>query len=357
MADINSPKEYLQEALEAVDSLNADRAKMEELGADRARKDRELAALSENIEQEKRKTVESRRSDLEKEFSKKLKAADSQLEKIGERRAKAREAGVKTRVETQTAGFKGEIANLKAQLYAYCKENRLPVICRSRLFYKLFSPKHASDWLLMIIIAAIMVGALWASVEFAERRVYFIAVLAVDVLIIVIYAVIFANTAGKHHNELKVCRQIVDAIINDEKGVRTVTKNIRRDKDDSQYDLGSFDEEINAKKQEIAGLEAQKTSALYQFDNVTSQQLAAEIDSTYAARLAEAREASEAAKNAYNDIAGRVHAMENAISINYVQYIGSDNLNHDSILRMIELLESGEAVSVSDAAARLKGGR
>ena len=100
-------------------------------------------------------------------------------------------------------------------------------------------------------------------------------------------------------------------------------------------------------KQATERSENQKIAKIKQRANLQNQR----------ARLTEAREASEAAKNAYNDIAGRVHAMENAISINYVQYIGSDNLNHDSILRMIELLESGEAVSVSDAAARLKGGR
>ncbi len=280
---------------------------------------------------------------------------DNEITGIEGRRSKARQAAVNDRVSNQTAGLKGEIANLTAQLDTFCKEHKVPNICKSRLYHRLFCPKRFGEWLTILIIAAIMIAAIVVPVVFFDKLAYSGLALAIDVALIAIYVLISEKTKGKYPNEVRYCRQLLDQIMQDEKGVRNVTRNIRKDTDDSPYDgnLRSFDEEIRQKGQEKTDLEAQKTSALYQFDNVTKQQIISEIDSTYAERLAEARNEAAQTKAVIAEYTQKVSGAENLLNTNYVQYVGSRNLNHDSIERMIGMLDNSEAASVTDAVTRL----
>ena len=357
MADINSPKEFLQEALSLVDTLNADKAQLQQETNTRNQLDKSLDSLRKTIEQEKNKTVTSRRSDLEAEYNKKLRIAENEITAIEGRRSKARKEGVNNRVTSQTAGFKGEIANLKAQLDTYCKENKLSPFCKSPLYHKLFMPAKPGDWALLLIIVLLMIGALAGAIYFLSIQKVTLTttliVALVDVVLALLYAVIAGGTRGKHPNEVRVCRQYIDQIAKDKKGIRNVTKNIQKDKDDTPYDLGSFDAELQAKSQEKADLEMQKSQALYQFDAVTKQQLLSEIDASYAAKLKDLTENTVAARAAAEQTAQKVAYSENLLNAEFVQYLGSRYLNHDAIDRMISLIDAGEAASVTDAVTRL----
>ncbi len=353
MADISTPKEFLQEALQIVDSLDADRSQLTQASEASSRLEKDLAALTRNIIQEKDKTIDSRRADVEKEYSKKIRGVESEISSIENRRARARQEAVKDRVMNQTAGLKGEIASLQAQLQAFCKEQKLPGYCTTRLYYHLFCPKHFGEWLALLIIAALMIAALVVPVVFFDKLMYSGIALIVDIILLFLYFMIFSKTRGKHSNEINYCRQIVDRIYQDEKGVRQVTKNINMDKDDSPYDLSSFDSELAAKKQEKNNLEQLKTSALYQFDNVTKQQIISEIDSTYAERLTAAQNDAAQAKAVVGEYTQKVAVEEDQLNANYLQYLGSRNLSHEAIEKMIGLLDNGEAASVTDAVTRL----
>ena len=357
MADINSPKEFLQEALSMVDTLNEDRTVLQQNNASRSEAENKLETLKKNIEQEKTKTVNSRREDLEAEYNRKLRIIDNDVAAIEGRRSKARKQGVSERVTAQTAGFKAEIANYKAQLDAFCKEHKLSGLCKSPLYHKLFMPARLGDWILILFIVALMIGSLVGAIYLLSQHkitVYTtIGVAVVDIALALLYAFIAGRTRGKHPNEVRVCRQFIDEIAKCKKGIENVTKNIHNDTDDSPYNLGSFDAELQAKAQEKADLEMQKTQALYQFDAVTKQQLINEIDGTYAQRLTDLTTAAAETKAAAEEMAQKVSMEENQINGTYVQYLGSKNLNHETIERMIALVDTGEAASVTDAVSRL----
>lgn len=352
MADINSPKEYLQEALQLIDELDADRAELERSSADAEQLRRSLAAFKKNIEDEKHGTVSSRRDDIESEYNKKLKAKNSEIDKLTDKRSKARRQGVNDRVAAQTAGLKGDIRNLNERLHDYCVQNKLPLICRTKLFYKLYYPAGITDWLLVLVIIVLMAAAIIAAFMYGRLPVM-IAALVIDILIIAVYAALWSLTKGRYHEQLKVCKQIVGGIRQNKKGVRNVTKNIRSDKSDAEYDLGAFDSEISARKAEYNDLQAQKTAALYQFDNVAAKQITDEIDSKYAERLAADEDELRAAIDKAEGLKRKTSAEEGRLNAGYMQYLGSRCMTHDAVAEMIELISNGEAVSVSDAVAKL----
>lgn len=352
MADINNPGAFLNEALRLVDSLEADKLKYRQDSDNAEQLEKALNKLKKNIDNEKKHTVDSRRSDVESEFNKKLKSKLQEIEKIEDKRSKARKEGINNRVNDQTAGLKSEIKTLRGQLRRYCSDNKMPSICKTGLFYRLYYPANAGDRLLVFFIAAVMIAAMVGAFVYGKLPV-FMAVFAVEILIILIYAMLWGRTKGRYYEQLKYCRRLIADIRLNEKRVRDVTRKIVKDKSDEYYDLGSFDTDIAAERQEKEALEAQKTSALYNFDSVTRQQLIAEIDGKYTDKLKASEEAFTEAKQAAEALKRKLSETDNRLNSEFVQYIGSRNLNHDTLARLIEFIESGKAVSVSDAIAKL----
>ncbi len=352
MADINTPKEYLEEALQLIDALDADKAALKTSTDEGSRLESALNTLKKNIANEKERTVNARRSDVESSFDKQIKAKNSEIEGVEKKRSKAREEGVKTRVETQTAGLKGEIASLKESLVNYCNLNKLPGICKTRFFYSIYYPSGLGDWLRLIIVAAIMVAAVIGAHVYGDLKI-FIGVIVVVIVIIAVYVSTGARIKGKFSEQLANCRAIIANIRQDEKGVENVTRNIHNDESDAPYDLGSFDADIAAKKQECENLMVQKTQALSRFDTETKQQLISEIDANYGNKLKEAEDACSNAGQQLEQLKARISGSENRLNSEFVQYIGSKNLNHDTVSRMIELIAGGSAATVSEAIAKL----
>ena len=352
MADINTPKEYLEEALQLIDALDADKAALRTGTDESSRLESTFNTLKKNIANEKERTVSARRADVENSFDKQLKAKNSEIEAIEKKRSKAREEGVSNRVEEQTAGLKGEIASLKESLANYCDLNKLPWLCKTRFFYGIYYPAGLGDWLRLIIAAAVMVAAVIGAHLYGDMKT-FICVIAVVVVIIAIYVSVGASIKGRHGEQLANCKAIIDNIRQNEKGIANVTRNIRNDQSDAAYNLEGFDTDIAAKKQECENIMVQKTQALSRFDNETRQQLISEIDANYGDKLRTAEEAYNNAKQQLDATKAKISEAENKLNSEFVQYIGSKNMNHDTVCRMIELIASGNAASVSDAIAKL----
>ena len=352
MADINMPGEYLAEALQLIDALEADRAAYKTGTAEVERLENAYNTLKNNINNEKERTVNARRADVESGFDKQIKAKNSEIESVEKERGRAREAGVNSRVETQTAGLKSEIANLKESLGNYCRLNKLPSLCSTGFFYSIYYPSGLGDWLRLIIVAVIMVAAIIGAHVYGDMKV-FIGVIAAVIIIIAAYVATGAGIKGKYGEQLGNCRAIIANIRQDKKAIKNITRNIRNDQSDAAYDLGSFDADIAGKKQECSNLMAQKSQALSRFDAETRQQLIAEIDTNYGDKLTQAEAASNNARQQLAATKARISEAESRLNAEFVQYIGSRNMNHDTISRMIELIANGNAATVSEAIAKL----
>lgn len=352
MADINMPKEYLEEALQLIDTLDADKAAFKTASAETEKLEAAFDTLKKNISKEKERTVSARRADVENSFDKQIKAKNSEIEAVRSKRSKAREAGVNSRVEAQTAGLKEEINSLKESLVNYCRLNKLPSLCSTGFFYSIYYPSGLGDWLRLIIAAVIMVAAIIGAHVYGDMKV-FIGVIAAVIVIIAIYVSIGARIKGKYGEQLANCRAIVANIRLDKKSIANITRNIRNDQSDAAYDLGSFDSDIANKNQECESLMTQKLQALSRFDAETKQQLIAEIDTNYGDKLRQAEESWNKARQQLDAAKARIAESENRLNTEFVQYIGSRNLNHDTVSRMIELIAGGRAATVSDAIAKL----
>ena len=357
MADINSPREFLAELLELVDGLNAARAELNECTEKRDNLEGTLAAIRKSIEREKNETVKSRREDLENGFDKQISEVEDELDEINQRRQQALNEGMKKRAEEATKGVRQETDTFKNAFKNYVQAQKLPFILRSQLYYKLFCPgiigylAYLALFVIIIVFSVYMIkerGAAGLSIT------PFMILGAIDIALIFIYIMIWSNTRVRYRDEIKNCLNILESIKKNEKTARNIENNIIRTGDDSTYNLHEFDEQIAAANQKKAELQAQKAAAVNQFEAETRARLTDDIDLSYKDKVDSKLAEISAGTEAVNAAAKKATELETRLNNDFISYVGAKNISHERIERLIELIDSNEAATVSEAVSRLE---
>ena len=357
MADINSPKEFLSELSELVDGLNKSKEELREYTEKKSNLEGTLAAIRNGIEREKNETVKSRRADLEKGFDKQIKEVDSKLEEINSRRKKALDEGMKQRAEEATKGVRAQIDTFKNAFKTYVEAQKLPAILKSTLYYKLFCPGIVGYLIyLAIFIAILLFAGFTIKSRFTEGSpvMPFVVLAVIDISLFFIYIAVWSNTRVKYRDEIKNCLNILESIRKNEKTTKDIEDNIKKTGDDSSYDLHEYDEEIAAENQKKAQLKAQKATAVNQFEAETRARLIEDIELSHKekvdGKLEEIRENDELMKKASE----KTTELETRLNHDFISYVGAKNITHERISRLIELVDNGEAATVSEAVAKLE---
>ena len=352
--DISMDRAVLREALDAVNTLNADRQQLKQYNETKRKLDKDLSTLTRNIEKEKNDTVRGKRQEIESGFDKQIRDVEREISDINSQRQKARADGVKNRIADSTAAPRQEIAGIKEQMNEYVKEQQAPSIMKSRAYYTLFSPINTADWIVDLVLAAIGVGAIILAYVKQASLPVFLIVLGAVVALAAAYMAIAGKTKDRYHEVMVACKNMFREIALREKNIKELTKNIQNDKDDSAYDLGGFDNELQVKSQQKEALGAQKAEALDQFDNVTKNTLTGEIDAKYSEDLSTLQTRIAENTDAVNTFTERVAAGESGLNQAFADKLGAKNLSREKIERMIGLIDSGEVRSLHDAVSRMK---
>ena len=355
MADISSPGEFIQEAINAVSELNNDKTVLNGYKDSQKSLDMALSQLKKNIEKEKATTISSRRGEYESEFNKQIKALESEIKSINDKRQKARSQGVKVRIDEQIKPYQDEIKFLKTQLAKLVSDSGLSGICRTRLFYSLFMPSGLGEWfrLIVLILICLVAPYLAACLITQNHILRYVIAIAVIMLIVIIYVAVSVNAKGRNPQAAMQGRGIVNNIKADEKQIKLIRRNISRDKDDSFYDLREFDDELAQKNQERENVVRKKEEGLSQFDAVTKNVLCDEIDARFAEKLNETQTGFNEITEKVKELSSKVSTEELWINNSYSQYIGTRNLEPATLEKLKGFIDSGEAQSVSDAVAKL----
>jgi len=357
MADMSSPIAFLNEAKAALNGVMQQKQELQRVSEGKLKKERDLDALKRKVEKEKENTLRDRRNSIEAEYQKQLRNVDAEIRTINEKRAKARAQHVKERISGQTAALKEENQNLKESWTQAVRENKLPGICHTRLYYALFKPRGGKEWLKAILAFLICFGAvpfvLYLLFGKGNGLMLIIFFLCAVIVFGGLYVLISIRTKGRHPEGVKQCREILSNIQSNEARIRNITRSIRDDKGDALYDLREFDDQLTQKNQARDEITAKKNEALMQFDNVTKTVLTDEIDARFAGELQGLVQEIGTLTEDYASLSRKVSEAEMALNNEYTQYIGTGNMNAEKLDRMAEMIEKGEASGISDAAAKI----
>ena len=352
-----SPGAFLSEALEAYDKKKLHEIELQKLKDENGRLAKELERLRVLVDKEKTSVLDARREDILSGYDRQLRNLDASIKELGDKRKKAREAGVKTRIKTETAELYREKAEKQKELKQSTSESRLPGYSRSRLYYALFMPRGFKEWgiaALYFILVFILLPALLILLIPGSGIIKVVLIYAAIILIFGgAYVATLHRTRLRSPEGVKRGRELVSEINERDRSIKNVKRNIRKDRDDGSYDLGSYDAEINKLSEEKTEIDRKKAEALRNFEETTSKVLSDEVDEKYRSRL-------EKLSIEVSDKSGRTATLEKELAAEdmglsqYVQYIGNENMDHDKLQRMLNLVKSGEAASIGEALEKLR---
>lgn len=303
-------------------------------------------------------TVKKRSDEIAKSYDVEIGKAQDRLKKVRSKREKAKTQGEKERIVEETQSLVRENSDLKAQMKTIFHANRVPKFCASNLYYALFFTKGFKELMTMFITLLLVFLALPVGIYFVipERQTMYLVVIYVAVIIVFggLYVKIGNSTKMKHMDALKEGRMIRDKIKANKKQMKSIEKSIRKDKNDSVYNLQKFDDEIAQLEQDMAQAERKKKEALNTFNTVTKTIISDEIMGNHKAELDQIE--SDFAKTTADLKETQNAAMAKALYItdNFEIYAGKDFMTIERLSALEEIIQSGQAANISEAITTFK---
>lgn len=303
-------------------------------------------------------TVKKRSDEIAKSYDVEIGKAQDRLKKVRSKREKAKTQGEKERIVEETQSLVRENSDLKAQMKTIFHANRVPKFCASNLYYALFFTKGFKELMTMFITLLLVFLALPVGIYFVipERQTMYLVVIYVAVIIVFggLYVKIGNSTKMKHMDALKEGRVIRDKIKANKKQMKSIEKSIRKDKNDSVYNLQKFDDEIAQLEQDMAQAERKKKEALNTFNTVTKTIISDEIMGNHKAELDQIE--SDFAKTTADLKETQNAAMAKALYItdNFEIYAGKDFMTIERLSALEEIIQSGQAANISEAITTFK---
>lgn len=344
---------FLEKAREAVDELSVSVDREKQLEQDECRLGRELEAEQKLIADTIQQTIKKRREEIHSSYDTEIGKAQEQLKQARSAREKAKNQRIKDRIAEETSELHEYNQELKARMKSTFRQNHVPVWCRSRLYYSLYFPRWAREFLTLLLYVAIFYLALPYGIYLLipdRRPLYLAGIYLIDIVVFGgIYMLIGNHTKILHMEALREGRQILDLLHTNQKKINVITSSIRKDRNESLYNLEKYDDEIARLQQELNDIAAKKKDALNTFESVTKTILQDEIEHNHKTCLEQLQTEYEQVKEALKSTAAEVKEKRLDIMNHYGTYLGKDFLNHFKISELASIIQNGQAGSISEA--------
>lgn len=366
MGDFSESLGFLESARDSILKRDDQKKYTEQKKSELKKLDKDVASMEKDISDEVNSTIKKKRNDIESGFDKKISDGRSDMKKLEKNREKDKAKQVGARVAEATKSYHEENAALEKELKNLFREKGVPGYCSSRFYYTMFMPKGGGELLkkllYIVLFAAVIPGIvillLW-NTAFKDlgynKKVVFAVVIAVVwvVLFIVIYFSIYVRTKLRHLETIREGRKYRDAIRKNMGSVSRITDSIEKDKDESGYDLGGYDDKMKKVDKDVENLLGDKKDALKKFDKKTRDEIEKDIRKKNQKKLDELLSARDEAQRAVTEAENELAADEERVA-KIAEFIGSENCSAAKIEKLISVMESGVADSVSAAVAYIK---
>lgn len=344
---------FLGEACRAVQELSVSRSLLEKFRLEEKRLEKELEAERKAVTDAVSLTVKKRIEEINSTYDREIAREQDRLRRMRNKREKAKSQGVKGRIEEETAELKSSNRDLKLQMKTVFQQDRVPGFCKSGWYYALYFPRGVSEFFILFInillcFLAVPSGSYMLLPEKSTLHligIYFVTILFFGGL----YILINNRTKVRHQSALKKGRSIRNLIKSNKRKIRTITRSIRRDRDEAVYNLKKYDDEIAQTEQDLADIAGKKTEALNTFDKVTRTIISDEIAGNSEERLMQLEEAYEAAAANVKEAEVRVKEQTLFINDNYESYVGKEFMIPETLDELADLIRLGRASTISEA--------
>ena len=364
MADgniLNGGLEDCRQLRSDVSELYASRTKSADAKVSATQTEKAIKAKEKAINDEISAATKRRVDEISKSYDEEIAKLKSKSRKVKSNKGKTKRKEVALRIRRETADEREKERQLKLEIRSVYKRESVSAIFNTKLFYALFMPNRLSDVpvLLLALIVAFLVlpGAVYYLV-FPENwqttlglmLLYF----AFVVIYILLYVLILHITKGLHKETFVQIKGLRSDIRQNRREMARIARRIRKDKDESEYNLDRFDDEMKDISADINHILEEKKEALTEFEKSAKQMLADGIREKYEEELNGMKDYLSSTLEEQKTAEERAKELSLLITKNYEPYLGKENLSLDIIDRLEARLESGAAKTVAEALRQIQ---
>lgn len=350
ISDYKSFFENAKQALHEADALGIeeDRLKEEELELEETIKN-ENKLLNDKIDE----TVKERRKELIDTYDNEIKKIENKLKELKSKRQDAREKAVKEKQDFETAHLYQDIKNAKKKIRDLCKMSKLPIICNSKFYYTLYFPRKLYEFALLLLYFVLIFAGLPALMYYflPDKSPYYLIIIYMLLILIVasIYLFIGNITKSKKFKALKDIRRVFDEISDTKKRIIKIKRMIKKDKDDSDYNLAEYDFNISETEKDLVDTNIKRKEAINNFDNSTRHIIADEILTAAKPRIDELDSRRIIISTAIKRVSKELKDKNIYISENYEVYLGREFLDEEKIDALANIMDKAIVTNLREA--------
>lgn len=347
-------KEARTAVLELRDMEQQEQQLLKKLKQDQKQLETEKKEVDDRISQ----TTKKRLSDITASYDKELSKGQDHLRKARSKREKAKNQGVKERIADETLDLRDDNRRLRLQIKTVFQQNHVPGICNTNLYYALYFPRQLGE--ILKLLAAIVVvflllpyGIYWLLKK--PNVVYLVGIYFAFILVFGgAYVLVGNKTRDRYSKALKEGRYLRDEIHANTRKIKVITHNIRRDRNETIYDLQKYDDEIAQIEQDLAQTVAKKKEALNAFETVTKNIIADEIHAGTQERIAGLAVQCRDEERELLELQSALKKRNLSITDKYGTYLTREFLEPEKLEALEQLMTTGTATNLSEAMEQYK---
>ncbi len=351
---LNAGAEVLREIKARVLELDELKVRVGDLSEKQLQLDKEIGAKQKAMDSEISSVVTKRRAEVEKSFDETIEQTRGRLKNVKAKRDKFKGTKVDERVSAETAELNEQIRGLKQDVRGIFSREHISRIFNNNYFFTMYMPDGLGDFLIIllsvVILLALPFGVYRFLPETAKKPIVLVAIYAgVIVLALLIFTLIFKFVKEKHAEALKQAKLLRDKIERLKKRIRKMEKSIRKDKDESQYGLEEYDEELSGLEHELDDVINRKKQALSEFENTAKKDITEEIKARFSEELERMKSENAAAYKQQAEAESKIKSLSVDISSKYETYLGKENLSVPMLDSLTDIIDKGNAKNVAEA--------
>lgn len=351
---LNAGAEVLREIKARVLELDELKVRVSDLAEKQQTLDKEIGTKQKSMDSEISSVLTKRRAEVEKSFDETIEQTRGRIKNVKAKRDKFKGTKVDERVSAETADLNEQIRGLKQDVRGIYSREHISRLFNNNYFFTMFMPDGLGDFLVIllsvVILLALPFGIYTFLPETVKKPLILVAVYAgVIILALLIFTLIFKLVKEKHSEALKQAKLLRDKIDRLKKRIRKMEKSIRKDKDESQYGLEKYDEELSGLEHELDDVIERKKQALSEFENTAKKDITEEIRARYAEELDRMKSENEAAYKQQAEAETKIKSLSLDISSKYETYLGKENLSVPMLDSLLDIIDKGNAKNVAEA--------
>lgn len=327
-----------------------------------------IVAEEKSIADEIASTIKKRKQEISATYDDRLDDNRARKKKVANKRDKKKNQKINERIEDETRHIKENNRELEVELKTLFKKNKVPGYCASKLYFIMFNPRGIGEIFSMLISFLVYFAGIPGALGFIVKKCvledmkdineafWVVLIVAVAVILqLIIYFLIFNSTKVRHGDIIAQARSIRDKMKANDRQVDAIKVSINKDKDESAYNLDSYDEKMAKLDDEADDIGDEKKEALKEFEDKTKQLIIDEING----RRLQTLEDMKAEKRELEDKITKGEKMYSdkvlQITKDYASFLGEDMCKQDKLNDLLALMADGEAETVSQAISLYKG--